>query len=579
MIDRNACGEQPSGNQRTLADASSIRRAWLVNTAIWVVVAIGIFLRLSQWWLDRSLFLDEAFVANNIQDRGIIQLLGTLEYDQRAPYTFLIGVKAFWELFGPSDLALRAIPLIAGILSLFVFRSLASKVLNDAFQFVAVSIFAIAVPQIYYSAELKQYSTDVLIAITALNLLLTEPFSLSDWKRTFFFGCFGILAFQISFVSVFIFFAAGISLLFRAHGKLLDLIPKLITVGSMWLVGFVLIYLIQLRWFDPDPDWKSLWSDSFLNAPLFSLSSLQWFRDQFVHVATIPAGLAPTSIACVLLIFGSIRLTQSDPVKAFCLASPILVTLFAAVAGVYPFSGRVILFTAPSVILMVAYGIQQQVELKREVTLLIASLAAFALKDRGTALGVITTLSVAILLWRATFKSDWSTGSRIVSVGRTAFLIGSIWWLPTREAFEHLSTRQSYCNPTFQDYRHEEMKPLMQFIRDNWQANDKVYLYSQSNVAFRFYAPRFGFQKSDWYDGMLAGLFLRSSEQVEKELSAYKGHKRLWILFTHVGVSAGDSDRHLYLGVLDSIGIRRSELLMTGRNEGAVYLYDLSSSE
>jgi hypothetical protein len=347
----------------------------------------------------------------------------------------------------------------------------------------------------------------------------------------------------------------------------------------MWLVGFLLIYLIQLRWFDPDPDWKSLWNDSFLSTPLLSLSSLQWFRNQFIHVATVPAGIAPTSIACVLLIFGSIRLTLSNPVKALCLISPILVTLCAAVAGVYPFSGRVILFTAPSIILIIAYGIQEQAHLKREKTLLIASLAAFALKDRGTALAILTTISGLILLWRATFKNDWVTGSRIISTTRTIFLVGSVLWLPIREAFVHLNTYQSYCNPTFQDYRHEEMKPLMQFIRNNWQANDKVYLYSQSNVAFRFYAPRFGFQRSDWYDGMLAGMFLRSKEQVEEEFSAYKGHNRLWVVFTHVGVSAGDSDRRLYLEVLDAMGTRREELLMIGRNEGAVYLYDLTATE
>ena len=131
-------------------------------TLTWVAVACGIWLRVSQFLTDRSLFLDEAFVATNILSRDYAGLLGTLEFDQRAPLGFLVAVKFFWESLGHDDRVLRLAPLLASIAGLFVFRRIAARLLEPWFQVLATTFFALTIPQIFYASDLKQYSLDVL---------------------------------------------------------------------------------------------------------------------------------------------------------------------------------------------------------------------------------------------------------------------------------------------------------------------------------------------------------------------------------------------------------------------------------
>src|SRR6476661_11065301 len=97
--------------------AADILRPWIP----WLIVAAGIALRCSQYSFDRSLFLDEAFVATNIAHRSVAELCQPLEFDQRAPAGFLAGVKLATLALGRSDLVLRLLPLISGIVSVVLF--------------------------------------------------------------------------------------------------------------------------------------------------------------------------------------------------------------------------------------------------------------------------------------------------------------------------------------------------------------------------------------------------------------------------------------------------------------------------
>ena len=62
---------------------------------------------------------DEAMIALNIERRSYAELFGTLDFNQAAPLGFLWLEKAAVQLLGPSELALRLWPLLAGIAALF----------------------------------------------------------------------------------------------------------------------------------------------------------------------------------------------------------------------------------------------------------------------------------------------------------------------------------------------------------------------------------------------------------------------------------------------------------------------------
>ncbi|HEX3460055.1 MAG TPA: hypothetical protein VHT49_04065, partial [Acidimicrobiales bacterium] len=112
-------------------------------------MAIGVGLRIRQFAFHRSLWNDEASLAVNILARSFGGLTRPLAVVQGAPIGFLWMEKSATEIFGTSEYALRLVPLIAGVGSLFIFRDLASKVLPPLGSSVAVALFAVAPPLVY----------------------------------------------------------------------------------------------------------------------------------------------------------------------------------------------------------------------------------------------------------------------------------------------------------------------------------------------------------------------------------------------------------------------------------------------
>ncbi len=93
-------------------------------------VALGCLLRIVQYLLDRSLWMDEAYLSLNILHRSFAGLCRALDYHQGAPIGFLLLEKSAVRLWGGSEYVLRLIPLLAGIASVLLFYRLASKVLT-----------------------------------------------------------------------------------------------------------------------------------------------------------------------------------------------------------------------------------------------------------------------------------------------------------------------------------------------------------------------------------------------------------------------------------------------------------------
>src|SRR6185295_2550806 len=142
------------------------------RAAALLAILLGVGLRLWQYFANPSLWVDEAAVARNVLDRGVVQLLGRLDYGQVAPPGFLLGVKLSAALFGGSEYALRLVPLFAGLAGLFLFYFVAREILRPVGTIVATVLFSLAVPLIFFSANLKQYSSDVAVTLLVLAFAL-----------------------------------------------------------------------------------------------------------------------------------------------------------------------------------------------------------------------------------------------------------------------------------------------------------------------------------------------------------------------------------------------------------------------
>ena len=76
-----------------------------------IIIGFGIILRLIPYLHNRSLWLDEVWLALNIIQKPYSQLVGVLENSQIAPIGFLFIEKFMVLTFGDSEYALRVFPL------------------------------------------------------------------------------------------------------------------------------------------------------------------------------------------------------------------------------------------------------------------------------------------------------------------------------------------------------------------------------------------------------------------------------------------------------------------------------------
>jgi len=115
-----------------------------VRTVVIISLLFGFALRMRQYLFNRSIWLDEASLANNIIGRSFAGLTQTLDFGQGAPIGFLFIQKLMVTLFGGHDYILRLFPLIAGVVSLYLFYQVVRATTAGFGQVLATCLFSIS---------------------------------------------------------------------------------------------------------------------------------------------------------------------------------------------------------------------------------------------------------------------------------------------------------------------------------------------------------------------------------------------------------------------------------------------------
>ena len=93
-----------------------LERSAAASVAIVAVTILADVLRLREFFERRSMWFDEAAVAMNIVLRSFGELLKPLDNEQTAAPLFLWSERVAYLIGGKSEFALRALPLIAGLI-------------------------------------------------------------------------------------------------------------------------------------------------------------------------------------------------------------------------------------------------------------------------------------------------------------------------------------------------------------------------------------------------------------------------------------------------------------------------------
>lgn len=142
------------------------------TTVLSVVFFLGMAFRFHSYLFNRSLWLDEAMLANNIIQHSLFDLITKpMDMSQFAPIGFLSIIKILVILLDESERVLRLLPIIAGVLMLTVVIWVARLIFSEfSSQLAFVGLVAFSPILIYYSVELKQYIVDACLGVLMLGI-------------------------------------------------------------------------------------------------------------------------------------------------------------------------------------------------------------------------------------------------------------------------------------------------------------------------------------------------------------------------------------------------------------------------
>jgi hypothetical protein len=485
-------------------------------------------LRLWQWWLGTSFFMDELAVLHNLTTRPLGQLVGVpLAEAQVAPPLFLLVEKACLVAFGKSELGLRLPALLSSLVALLLMWSVARRVLDEPLVPLALLTFAVGFTFVYYSNQVKQYAGDVAVSLLVLRLALglrdTAVPPLRFWVAAALAGL--VLPFY-SQASVMVFGGCGAVLVLLAF---LDLgRPRFwatVAVVGSWAVSSGLSLVVAQAALLPE---TKAFMHHFWREGLLPLN---------VHLPVAVAGEMaerwanglgwphPTSIWVVFTVAGIALLGWRRREVALLLLAPWATSLLASVLQQFPLRQRLMDFLVPTLILFVFVAFQEVVRWARR---------------RSQQLGMATLGLCAVPVLYSTTRHN----------------------LPP------------YCT--------EDAKTLYEQLAQVRRPNEPVYAYYGAGQYLRWYGAQYGLTPATYRLGHCYRHLPVAPRDYLKEVDAFRG-RRVWLLMIHFDPYEA-KDLTMYL---DSIGRRGTRLSVPSRlpDEAVGYrvayaqLYDLTDAK
>lgn len=327
-----------------------------VVIATWLLVAVGAGLRVRQWAIGRSFWLDELLLLRAMGEQRFSQLLEPLSLSQSAPPGWLAVQHVMVGLSGSDERAARLVPLLLGIGGLVVVVPLARLLLGGPAQVAATALVALSPPLIGYSDEFKQYSSDVfwvpLVLLVGCRLALRHERRRRDWAALA-----GTTAAVVWFshagtlVAAGVFGALGVLTLARRRRDL----PVLLGCAVPWAAGLAVEYATLLSRNTDDAVLQAYWVNVFPPpGPVTGDVALDWLVRRATSVAANPLGLAYGWALLLLVLAGLLVLARRRPAALPVLLLPVLVVAAAGLAGSYPIANRLALWLVPVVALVLA---------------------------------------------------------------------------------------------------------------------------------------------------------------------------------------------------------------------------------
>ena len=331
-----------------------------------LVVGLGVFLRVIVYLSGRSFWMDEASLWGNLAGKRIFDFSEPLSGNQLAPLGFLSAQRALMSILGTSTYASRLLPLVCGVLSLFLFARLAGRILARRPALIALVLFSFSDDLIYYSSELKPYSLDLAIGLAVSLIALETMGKPISMRRAAMLTVAAIAGPWFSFASAFVIAGCGATLILNC---VLARRPRdaavWTVIGITWLASFLISYRASLAIVIPYVAMHRFWYFAFL--PVWPLpmdrarlaAAAGILLEIFVTPLNLVAPVWPWAgvvVPVLLLLLGAWSLARRAWRDWAILVLPIALAIIASAMKRYPIHGRLILELVPAFFLLIADG-------------------------------------------------------------------------------------------------------------------------------------------------------------------------------------------------------------------------------
>lgn len=336
---------------------------------LWLLLGLNLIWRTVRYALNFPLWGDEAMLAMSFIDRSWTELLQPLEHAQVAPIGFLFAVHGLTQIGGLSPWVLRAVPFVAGVVSLLLLARLAREVLPRRAALLSVAVFAASYYPVRHASEVKPYATDLAWAAAIWLVawhVAQAPNRLRLWCV---FAAMGAAGIWFSYPAAFVaggmeLFLIGVVLRRREPRVLWPwLATGAVFAGSLAAV----VGIVGQGQADSASAFvvSTMWQDAFV--PIERPWEIPWWLLK-IHAGRMLAypfggpnfGSAATLALCI---YGGIRLARWCPqgrqVLGLLLA-PVALALIASALQKYPYglTVRTSLYLAPPICLLAGEGLR-----------------------------------------------------------------------------------------------------------------------------------------------------------------------------------------------------------------------------
>ncbi len=401
-------------------------------SVIGLITVIGLVLRIPG--LERSLWLDEAWVANSVLEPTLWAMFHYSEWLQTSPPLFLVMVRALVTLFGVSNEVFRLVPMFASLLCGTFTLFLLDRFFPGRRYWVApfAWAFVMLTPQaLEYAQALKQYSTE---SATVAALLWVAWRYVCSPSRANYYWLLAVVALAPALAYPSVFLLPGVVLLVAPRWR------RVLGLAGTGAVVFSAIYVIQIQ---PNSAvaLRQHWASDYAGHSALLALAMQTRQLAFLFSSDLSLTLHPklTLLPFIPLAMSCLlgRRRRKFVLAAFWL--PLGLSLVADRLSIYPLSPRTGLFLLPCFALAFS-----------------AAAAGLVVRFRGGARQLVAPLLLVLsLVYVARSIQTQPDSSRGIPV--------------------------------------EQAEEAITYLYSRVQADDGIYVHASMQESYRHYARRFGF--------------------------------------------------------------------------------------